>query len=247
MTLLILDYPGRRAKARLSDMGLEGHGFTCHYVLAGALPAAADTATYTARLDLPGDAEAVVALCATASLGTAIAAQLGAPGPPLPLVLVDPQASGAREIAAAYAEVLEQVTEGDPTLGANPIDVMALLGRGDVLLSAIEEDLSARARAVFLADGYDMAEAEEPIAEMLSMYQRWLTCLVAAHHHEPVAHGDVLQILSPRWPDDLSWLGVTAETTMRVDATPDQIARHPAAAAAAVDFLRSRKRTGVAP
>jgi hypothetical protein len=241
--LLVLDFPGRRPEAHVSEMQLDRHGFACTEVLTHPMPAALSTPAYAAelcarqRLERP---QAMIAYCATAPLAVAMAELLTGPEGQLPIVLLDPQRTPASEFLREYQEVVRQV-EGQATDVDRPplLDVERLLATPQVLVERIGEDLRLRARLALASYGFAGADVAGPVENLVGVYVEWLTFLVAAHHDEqPAPRGPVLQVISREHPADASWLGAADLRTVRVPCDRAELAVNAKARAAIIDFLQ---------
>ncbi|NEA33607.1 hypothetical protein [Streptomyces sp. SID13031] len=240
--LLVLDYPGRRPEAHVSEMRLDQCGFDCTEGLTSLLPTALTTSAYAEQLyaQQPLDRPvAVIAYCATAPLAVAMARLHAGLGDPLPLVLLDPQQTPPSEIVLEYHEVVRQV-EGKAPLTQRPplLDIEGLLATPEVLVERIAEDLRLRARLALEAYGLGGADASGPVEGVVGVYVEWLTFLVAAHYGEqPSPLGPVLQVLSRVHPADAGWLGAADLQTVRISCDRPELAINADARAAVLDFL----------
>lgn len=239
-SLLVLDYPGRRPEAHVSEMDLEGAGFETTYALTSPLPDALTTPAYADQLrQRLSRADAVIAYCAASPLAVAMTALQA---DPVPIVVLDPQQTPPSEIALEYHEVVRQV-EGKAPLAERPalLDVEHLLASPDLLVKRVDGDLRLRARLALETYGIAVPEVGGPVDGVVGVYVEWLTFLIAAHHDEqPPPGGPVLQVISRGHPDDVGWLGATDLQTVRVDCERSRLAADPAARAAVLDFLRRR-------
>lgn len=241
--LLVLDYPGRRPEAHVSDMHIERCGFDCVYVLTPPLPTALTTPAYARqlcarqRLDRPF---AAICYCAAAPLAIAMAQLMaGSAGRPMPITLLDPQQTPPQEIAAEYSAAVRQVEGRAPDVKRPPLlDIERLLPTPEMLVQRIGEDLRLRARLALAAYGLDGASGSGPADAVVSMYVEWLTFLVAAHYGEqPAPDAQLLQVISREHPAEASWLGGADVQTVRIPCDRAELAMHPAARAAVLDFL----------
>lgn len=239
-TLLILDFPGRRPEAPVSAMNLDQAGYRCSYLLSAPLPTALTTTGYAAELAaraLPDRADGLVAYCATAPLTVELAHRLAEPAP---IVLLDPQPTPPGELNREYLEVVRQVEGKSPSPDRPPLlDIEGLLGTPTTLVECIEADLRRRAQLALAGYGVHVDEASGPVDGVVGVYVEWLTFLVSAHHSPPSAvPGPVLQVISRNHPDEAGWLGATDLRTVRIDCDRPELAAHPDARAAVLDFLR---------
>lgn len=242
-TLLILDYPGRRPEAHISDLALDDLGFDCRHLLTHPLPDAVSTVEYARRLtdraELPeGGVLAVMSYCSSASLAAAIGAQLAADRP-LPLVLFDPFELHGHHIVDMYIAAVRQIEGSRPADdGPPPLDIAPRIGEPAGLIKEIADDFMARASSVLAVDGFDEAEAAESLAHVVSMYVQWLTYLLAVHHRPTgVAMGEVLNVVSQGHPEDLGWLGTGDIQTVRMGCDRPDLARSEETRDAVREFL----------
>jgi hypothetical protein len=241
--LLVLDYPGRRPEAHISEMNLEQYGFDCDHALQSPLPRALTTAAYASELDArqrPDRPLALVAYCATALLATAIAGLRAGPAGPCPVVMLDPQQTPPSEIAKEYQEVVRQV-EGRSSATERPplLDIEQLLGTPGTLVERIGEDLRLRARLALAAFGLTGADVAGAVENVIGVYIEWLIFLVSAHYDaQPATRGPILQVISQGHPADADWLGATDLRTVRIPCERAELAVNPQARAAVLDFLR---------
>lgn len=242
-TLLVLDFPGRRPEAPISAMNLDRAGYDCTYLLTSPLPTALSTPAYAGELcarPLPDQADGLVAYCAAAPLAVEVAGRLAGAAESAPIVLLDPQPTPPNEINREYLDVVRQVEGRSPALERPPLlDIEGLLATPATLVECIGADLRRRAQLALAAYGVHVNEASGPVEGVVGVYVEWLTFLVAAHHGAPPAvRGPVLQVISRNHLDDAGWLGATDLRTVRIDSDRPELAAHPQARAAVLDFLR---------
>ncbi|WP_406068644.1 phosphopantetheine-binding protein [Micromonospora sp. NBC_01638] len=240
--LLVLDYPGRRPEAHISEMHLDRSGFDCQDLLTSPMPTALTTPAYASELfarQRPDRPVALVAYCAAAPLAVAMAALLVGPAGPVPIVLLDPQQTPPSEILHEYHEVVRQVEGRAPNVERPPLlDIEGLLATPETLVKRIGEDLRLRARLALAAFGFGDADVSGPVEGVVGVYVEWLTFLVAAHHDEqPAPRGPILQVISQGHPADAGWLGATDLQTVRVSCDRPELAADAEARAAVLDFL----------
>ena len=247
-TLLVLDYPGRRPEAPVSAMNLDQAGYDCAYLLTPPLPTALSTPGYASELcarPLPDRADGLIAYCAAAPLALELATRLTGRAEPAPIVLLDPQPTPPSEINREYLDVVSQVEGRSPAPERPPLlDIEGLLGTPATLVERIGADLRRRAQLALAAHGLHVDEASGPVEGVVGVYVEWLIFLVAAHHSTPPAvHAPVLQVISRGHPDDAGWLGANDLRTVRIDCDRPELAAHPEARAAVLDFLRPDRRS----
>lgn len=240
--ILVLDYPGRRPEAHVSEMRLEQSGFDCAYMLKPPLPSALTARAYASQLCArlrSAQPLAVISYCATAPLAIAVAALMGdSCGGPPPIALLDPSRCHPSHIIRGYASVVRQI-EGPAPISRPPLlDVEPMLATSDLLIQRIEADLWHRAKLSLAADGFEGAEAKGAMEAVIGMYVEWLTYLVAVHHCEqPTSSGHLFQVISREHPADVSWLGVAADRTVRIECDRRHLPKHPDARTLVLDFL----------
>ncbi|NES30206.1 hypothetical protein GCE86_08130 [Micromonospora terminaliae] len=240
--LLVLDYPGRRPEAHISEMHLERSGFECRDVLTSPMPTALTTPAYARELyarQRPDRPAALVAYCAAAPLAVAMAALLAGPAGPVPIVLLDPQPTPPSEILHEYHEVVRQVEGRAPNVERPPLlDIEGLLATPETFMARIGEDLRLRAKLALAAFGFDGADVSGPVEGVVGVYVEWLNFLVAAHYDEqPGPSGPTLQVISKGHPADAGWLGATDLRTVRVPCDRPELAANAEARAAVLEFL----------
>jgi hypothetical protein len=240
--VLVLDFPGRRPEAHVSEMRLDRHGFTCTEVLTSPMPVTPTTPAYASELcarQPMGRPLAVIAYCATAPLAVAMAELLAGPDRPVPIVLLDPQRTPPAEFLREYREVVDQI-EGQAVSAERPplLDVERLLATPGVLIERIGADLRRRAELALASYGFTGPDVSGPVESLVGVYVEWLTFLVAAHHDQlRPPRGPVLQVISRNHPVDAGWLGATDLRTVRVPCDRPELAVNAQARAAIVDFL----------
>jgi hypothetical protein len=240
--LLVLDYPGRRPEAHISDMRLDRSGFDCDYGLTSPLPTELTTAAYAHQLCVrqrPDRPLAVVAYCAAAPLAIAMAGLLAGAAGPLPITLLDPQQTPLREIEHEYHEVVGQVEGRAPQTRRPPLlDIAGLLATPELLAQRIEQDLRLRARLALAAHGFDQADADAAADGVVGMYVEWFAFLIAAHHdQQPAPRGPIQQVISRKHPAEASWLGSADVQTVRIPCDRPELAIHAETRAAVLGFL----------
>lgn len=243
-TLLVLDFPGRRPEAHISELAVDEHGFTSVYAMESPLPTGPTTAEYAKELCIAKSLErphAVLAYCAAAPLAVAVAEILAGPAGDLPIVVFDPQPTPPSEIALEYDIVVGQVEGRMDAQAERPprLAVESLVATPEAAIERIGADLRHRALLALAAYGFTGADADRAAQGVIGLYVEWLTFLVGAHHgDQPGPRGPVLQVLSRAHTDDLGWLGAADVRTVRVDCAREELAARPEARAAVVGFLK---------
>jgi hypothetical protein len=221
-TLLLLDFPGRRPEAHLTDLGLDRPGVRCRSLLTHPLPTAFDTPSYAAELARRagplGAVDGIVAYCAAAPLGVAFAHLTGAPA-----VFLDPSRCEEWHISAAYATVLGQIAgSGQPTP-----PLTASLADPARLIADVGADLRRRGREALEREGFSATEAGAVLGHTIDLYLQWFTFLLAVHRREqPSLLGPALQVLSRKHPELTPELGIERADTVRIDCERSELARH---------------------
>lgn len=242
--LLVLDFPGRRPEAHISELALDEHGFHSVYALESPMPTSPTTAEYAKELCTGRALErplAMLAYCATAPLAVAVSGLLAGPADRLPIVLFDPQPTPPSEIAAEYDIVVGQVEGRMPPEAERPprLAIERLVATPEVAIERIGEDLRLRAVLALAAFGFTGSAAGKAAEGVVGLYIEWLTFLVGAHHAEqPGPRGPVLQVLSRAHTDDLGWLGAADVRTVRISCDRDELAARPETRAAVIAFLK---------
>lgn len=241
--LLVLDYPGRRPEAHISEMNLERYGFDCDYGLQSPLPTALTTSAYAGELcarQRPDRPPALVAYCATAPLATAIAGLRAGPAGPSPIVTLDPQPTPPSEIAKEYEDVARQIEGRTAAPGRPPLlNIEQLLATPETLVARIGEDLRLRARLALAGFGFTGADVAGPVEKVVGVYIEWLIFLISAHYDaQPAPRGPILQVISQEHPADAAWLGAADVSTVRIPCERPELAADPRARAAVLEFLR---------
>ncbi|MFJ3671364.1 hypothetical protein ACIPSE_33370 [Streptomyces sp. NPDC090106] len=222
--LLVLDYPGERPEARVSELGLPGARD-----LLRVPPPAVPPDRYLASLRAggpPGPAGAVLAYCAAAPLAAVLAAGAGHGGRTAPLVLFDAEPVTAATVLTSYGTTLAQLG-----IRPDPREVRHLAARVEdpgAFLTEARGRLSAHVGVALRADGAGSQEVDDLAAAVTDSALRWLAHLLAAHHAPPPgAPGPTLRVLSARTPGD----------GLRIGCDRADLLRDPRTAAAVVSFL----------
>jgi hypothetical protein len=241
--LLVLDFPGRRAEARVSDMRLEMAGCDVRYLLAAPFPRETTAKAYAAELlarqgTTITEVGAVAAYCMAAPIAQELAALLGG-GYPVPLMLFDGEPATPATILEQYRESLSQVRGRTEGRGPEPMDVAELTSRPAACVDRIGSRLVAAALPKFLGDGdLDEVDATEAAGELVEFYLDWLVHLVAAHNAAwPPWSGEVLHVVSRGHTYTGDWPGAGTTRVRRVDSARSDLLRHPGTREIALSFL----------
>ncbi|ORT57222.1 hypothetical protein [Streptomyces sp. CB03238] len=185
--LLVLDYPGHRPEATLSDLRLEDAGFDVRYLLARPLPRDLTAETYTRRAleaagDVPGAVHAVLAYCMSASPARHVAELTSATR----LLLFDAERSTAATLAAELLAALRSYDEGAQLPDWWSED--ALARRPEAVMERIEAHLFEVIRTALAQDAGDPGPdaVEDPAVNqvarsLMGTYLDWFAHLVAAY------------------------------------------------------------------
>ncbi|MFG2954053.1 hypothetical protein ACGF5O_10015 [Streptomyces sp. NPDC048291] len=222
--LLVLDYPGERPEARVSELDLPGPRD-----LLTVPPPPLPPGRYLAALSAgrpPGPAGAVLAYCASAPLAAVLAAGAGRGDRAAPLVLFEAEPVTAATVLTAYAATLAQLG-----VRPDPREVRHLAARvpdPGAFLTAARARLSDHVGAALRADGAATGEVDDLASAVTDSALRWLAHLLAAHHAPPPDRtGPTLRILSAHTPGD----------GLRVMCDRTDLLRDPRTAEAVVSFL----------
>ncbi|MGV4928249.1 hypothetical protein K2224_37770 (plasmid) [Streptomyces sp. BHT-5-2] len=219
--VLVLDYPGHRPEAKLSELRLEDAGFDVRYLLTRPLPRDLSADAYASRAlqaaeNLPCEIHAVLAYCMSATLAQHVAALTSASH----LLLFDAEISAPDVVAKEVREILRSFMAGaelpgwwsDDALARSPVEVMDRVHDHlfEVIRTALAED-----------SGMD-DQAEDPAAtqvarNLVGTYMDWLAHLVAAHRSVlPAFAGASAQIVSARHVLPDTWPGLSSPGCMRM-------------------------------
>ncbi|MFF4850330.1 hypothetical protein [Streptomyces sp. NPDC001194] len=221
-TLLALDYPGRRAEAKIADLGLEAHGYEVAQLLTAPLPDALTGREYAQELlRAHGLAErepaAILAYCASAPLAQELARHMveaGRQAPPL--VFFDAAPLTAQDITDDYATVLRQIDASAFEESGSRTDVASLIGTPEELVGAMREEMTRYARNSLAEDLFDEEEVELAAEQIVRVYLDLLTHQIAAYHGSaPAWGGDVVNIVSAGNPFQGEWPGARATRVVR--------------------------------
>lgn len=238
--LLILDYPGRRKEARITELGLAERGFDARSLLKAPFVRELTAREYAARLaervgPLDRPVTAVLAYCMAAPIAQELAASLSAGGEPVPMILFDGEPATPDAVEEQYATTVKQFAE---QLGASavpaidPSTFIAEMLSGDpaecverMRRSLVQMGVSA------LSDGEDDGEDDdgaETAEDMADFYLDWLVHLVAAHNASwPAWGGDVYHVMSRTHGYAEQWPGARSMTSTRLESIRPELLRQP--------------------
>ncbi|WP_156727721.1 hypothetical protein [Streptomyces apocyni] len=264
--LLVLDYPGRRSEARVSDLCLEEAGYDVRHLMRTPLPRSGSSAEYAADVlattdvpatDVPATGDpatgdparpyAVLAYCMAAPLALDVAVRTGC----AKVLLFDGEPSTPVAVAAEYRNLLR-------TIGADSDALPSWWERGlldersDRFLQLCREHLADTVRRAMGGefgaasdDAEAMAEMAEAMAPLLDGFLDWMAYLVAAYRtDDPSWDGAVVNILSRDQPPVPSWPGAAATRSVRTGAPRDDLLADPTTRRLALEALAEPSRAG---
>ncbi|MFE4261105.1 hypothetical protein [Streptomyces sp. NPDC056883] len=221
-TLLALDYPGRRAEAKIADLGLEAHGFEVAHLLTAPLPDELTGRAYAEKLfSTHGVADreiaGVLAYCASAPLAQELARHMveaGSEAPPL--FFFDAAPLTAQDITDDYTAVLRQIDASGFEESGSQTDVASLIGTPEELVAAMREEMTRYARNSLAEDLFDDEEVALASEQIVRVYLDLLTHQIAAYHGAaPAWGGDVVNIVSAGNAFQGDWPGARATRVVR--------------------------------
>ncbi|WP_282082574.1 hypothetical protein [Streptomyces tendae] len=222
--LLVLDFPGRRDEARISDLRLEEAGWKTEYLMSPPHSRAVRAREYATALAAryTGQApRAVLAYCMAASLAQELAALISPPGNPVPLFLYDGEPAHPAALRKAVRTVTAQVSGED---GAGPDGLDALLDdavltqRPEHAVDLIERHVVRSAAGFFRLEGFDDEMATDAATTACGFYLDWLAHLVAAQNTDwPGWGGEVQHIRTPGHRATTEWPGAAVTENHVVD------------------------------
>ncbi|MFD1832894.1 hypothetical protein ACFSJS_25090 [Streptomyces desertarenae] len=223
--LRVLDYPGRRAEAPVTALGLDDM-----VALLGDSPPIEGTGpAYAARLD--DGPEPILAYCAASAIAVHLAHRSREPRP---LIFFDPMPATDDDIARAYATAVAQVPGGSEPPG--PLG--ELPSEPEAFLNAVREDLTRRAERALRALGLEDEVVIEPVAHFVRQHLSYLSYLLAARGELPDGPvGPMLQVLSREHSDHRGWLPAGELHTVRIDSDPTGLTAHEASRSSVMSFL----------
>ncbi|MFF5056674.1 hypothetical protein ACFY1S_26180 [Micromonospora sp. NPDC000663] len=235
--VVVLDFPGRREEAKLSDLRLEEAGFTVRYLLAESLPTAPEGRAHVdelaGRLRGEGRVSAVLAYCLAAPIGLTLASRIEQD--PAPLVMVFDGAPGSAEaVRTAYGNAVRQ-------LGGRAVDARrpvvtedGLAENPSGLMKEMEATLRRLAVEVLELDG----EPEEVLTvadQVVGRHTCWLTHLTAAATLPGAPRADDVHVVSRDHPRGGAWFQADL---VPIDVPRPELATCPATRRAVIDRLR---------
>ncbi|MFI9322632.1 hypothetical protein ACIGXI_23020 [Kitasatospora aureofaciens] len=246
-SVVVFDYPGRRAEARISDLGLSDHGVLLDHLLEPSrLPREVTARAYTTALVTSepqragGDrVAAVLAYCAATAMGREYADLVEESGEERPpLVCFDAGPVTLEDVENAYTAALRQVSGGSQADSSPPIPVASLLDDPLRLTDAVRKDLTERAFRSLAADGLAASDVAGPVDQMVETNISWLTHLLAARDTTPrQPRGVILNVLSRDHTDQAEWLAGQDVRTVRIDCPRADLLCHPGTRSAVLSFL----------
>ena len=246
--LLVLDFPGRRQEARISDLRLESAGFDVRYLLTSPFVRELTAPAYAAELvSRHGPFEpapaAALAYCMAAPIAQEIAALCDTGPEPVPLVLLDGEPATPSAIDEQFEASLDHFRSQFGFLddaGDEPLrfDAESLSNRPLECVDRMRRRLVELGAEGLRLDGGDDEEVELIAHQAADFYLDWLVHLVAAHNATwPPWHGEVLHVVSANHPGTGNWPGARATTVRRVGAGRNELLGHPDARDLVLTFL----------
>ncbi|MEU5951489.1 hypothetical protein [Streptomyces sp. NPDC047525] len=231
--VLVLDYPGQRPEAMLSELRLEDAGFDVRYLLVRPLPQELSAEKYAqgalkAAGDISGGVHAVLAYCMSAALAPYVATLASAEH----LLLFDAERSTAKTVADELQSILRSFNSADTlpdwwcgeTLKVSPA----------TLLERINSHLFDAIRAALAADSDpSVDEGQDQVTDqvarsMVRTYMDWFSHLVAAHGHAPESFNgpwNAAHIVSDGHVLPDGWRGVACLPRHTVETSRRELAR----------------------
>ena len=245
--LLVVDYPGRRDEARVHDLGLELDGWEIRYLIAPPLVRELRCPDYAIQLiDRFGlrqlEVRALLAYCTGAPIAQEIAASLGPPAQPIPLLFFDGAPALPAKIANDFRVAAQQLGGGPrseiPPLDPETFTAGALCARPAECFERMKRHLSDLAAGALRADGAGDEEAAAAAADITAVYLDWLAYLVAGHNTSwPRWNGEVLHLASQRHRFTDAWPGSARTRLFRIEASAGDLLRHPQTRVLTLSFL----------
>jgi pimeloyl-ACP methyl ester carboxylesterase len=209
-TLLVIDYPGRRAEARIRDLHLEQAGWRLVHLIEPLVrdryTAEAYAGELAARIPPADDIRAVLAYCTGAAVAQHVAVHVG---DRVPLMLFDGTPVTARLIVRDFLAAVAQISgqrPARPPEGA-PLTDIELTTRPAQAFAWIRDTLARLAADALRAD---VPEDGLPAATagICAVYLDWLAFLIAGRNAAwPTWGGDVMHIVSRRHSFTGHWQG----------------------------------------
>lgn len=239
-TIAVLDFPGFRAGAPLSELRLEDAGYRVRYLLAEDIPLEAEGDRYAASLRdrLGADADdlvAVVGYCLSAPIAGCLAEQIGSRRPSL--VTLDAGTAGDEDVREVLVGASDQLGMGAARLApdllppyASPRDLPSRLAAG--LREVAEQGLGPL---------LEPEEAAAVAAEMASLHLGWILHVIAAADAGPSpASGQALHLMSREHVLHDEWLSAPEVVTVRTDGDESALVTDPETRSALLKFLAGR-------
>lgn len=221
-TLLVLDYPGRRAEARIRDLRLDQAGWQLVHLIEPPVRHRYTAAAYAGQLAarIPaaaGGIHAVLGYCTGAAIAQHVAALVGNR---VPLVLFDgtPVTTEfvVREFKTSVAQVGGQVAA--EAADAAP-DGDMLTRRPAEAFTWMRDTLTRLAAGTLREDGVEEEELTTTTWRICSVYLDWITFLMASRSTDwPEWGGDVVHVASRRHAFTGQWRGARRTFVHLVDS-----------------------------
>ncbi len=226
-TLLVIDYPGRRAEARVRDLHLEQAGWRLAHLIEPPVrqhyTAEAYAGELLARIPPAGGIRAVLAYCTGAAIAQHVAARVG---DHVPLVLFDGTPVTSRLIVRDFRASVAQIG-GPPAaapLDCAPLADAAVTARPAEAFAWTRDTLTGLAAGALRADGVEEDSLPAATASICAVYLDWLAFLIAGHNAGwPPWGGDVMHITSRRHAFTGPWPGARRTFVHDIDSGPNEL------------------------
>ncbi|GGN01313.1 hypothetical protein [Streptomyces fuscichromogenes] len=245
-TLVVLDFPGRRAEARLSDLRLQDRGWHVLYPISEPFSRAVDPSEYVAHLArrcAGAEIRAVLAYCMAAPLARDLAVRLGGVDTPLPVVFFDGEPGTGTEVRDTVRVIVRQLTGGpaddlDGELTAALADA-GLRDRPERAMELLADRMIRLGAEVFREDGLDQDEAVAAATRVSGFYLDWIAFLVASFRAGSPAPraGSVTHVRSADQPVSDDWIDARSLDVHVVDCVRADLLADPRTRELAADLL----------
>lgn len=244
--VLTLDYPGRRPEARILNLTLPDRGYRCRELLTEPLPRDVTGRAYAESLlnrhvgtgANIGDIGAILAFCGASPLAQEVAQLAVEAGhPPVRLVIFDAAPCTVGTVEYCYQSALRQLGAAPGQTRAS-VEVAALIERPGKLLEIFARDLTERATAVLLTEGFTESEIAGQVDLTVGMHLDYLAHALAVYHCTfPRWGGEVVHVMSRDHSFIEGWPGARATRIERMSCDHPTLLRDPATRAAVLACL----------
>ncbi|WP_190232995.1 hypothetical protein [Streptomyces avicenniae] len=241
-----LDFPGRRAEARIADLRMSDFGIEVVPLMGDSLPTRLSAREYAAELLSLSPlsdhgVRAIFAYCAAAPIAQEVAQLMLERGDgPLPVVFFDADPCEPETLWQAYVACIAQVEEQVSSAPLSASLLSELLDDPRALVGALERDLADRVTRSLTAEGFTEEELTHYRGQIMRSVLDYLVYLVAAHHSaSPSWGGRLLHVVSEDHPYCGPWEGAPQTRLVRVKCDRAGLLRHPDAVEAALAFVTS--------